>query len=303
MTDLRFDDKVVVVTGGGRGIGRGHALLLAAKGARVVIADNGADIAGRACAWRPADAVVEEIAQAGGRAVACSASVADEAGAQSIIDTAVDAFGRIDAVINNAGVHDPGRFETLSLDRIRTMLDVHYFGTLFVSRAAWPHLVDAGRGRIVNTVSEAMLGGIPELTSYGAAKGAVWGLTRNLATEGAAHGIGVNAIAPRAYTRMSASQGRQLAELYGMSEDMMAEINASMPPELCAPEAVFLSHESCSCNGEVLLTGMGGVSRLAVVRTQGIWKQALSAEDVAEDLDQIMNVDDAYVTEVTRSVL
>ncbi|RAV10355.1 short-chain dehydrogenase [Mycolicibacterium sp. GF69] len=303
MTDLRFDDKVVVVTGGGRGIGRGHALLLAAKGARVLVADNGAGIDGSPCATRPADAVVGEITQAGGRAVACSASVADEVGAQSVIDTAVEAFGRIDAVINNAGVHDPGLFETLSTDQIRGMLDVHYFGTLFVSRAAWPHLVEAGQGRIVNTVSEAMLGGIPELTSYGAAKGAVWGLTRTLATEGATHGIRVNAIAPRAYTRMSASQGQQLAQLYGMSEDTMAEINAGMPPELCAPAAAFLAHQSCSLNGEVLLTGMGGVSRLAVVRTQGIWKQSLTAEDIAENLDQIMNVDDAYVTEATRSVL
>ncbi|KUH69545.1 hypothetical protein AU184_18740 [Mycolicibacterium novocastrense] len=303
MTDLRFDGQVVVITGGGRGIGRGHATLLAAKGARVVVADNGADIDGRACASRPADAVVEEIVQAGGRAVACSASVADEAGAQSIIDAAVDAFGHIDAVINNAGVHDPGLFEELSTDRNRRMLDVHYFGTLFVSRAAWPHLIRAGGGRIVNTVSEAMLGGIPELTSYGAAKGAVWGLTRNLATEGAPHGIAVNAIAPRAYTRMSASQGPQLAQLYGMSEETMDEINASMPPELCAPAAAFLAHRSCPLNGEVLLTGMGGVSRLAVVRSQGVWKQPLTVEDIAETLDQIMNVDDAYVTEATRSVL
>lgn len=172
-----------------------------------------------------------------------------------------------------------------------------------MSKAAWPHFVRAGHGRIVNTISEAMLGGIPELTSYGSAKGAVWGLTRNLATEGAAHGIAVNAIAPRAYTRMSASQGRQLAELFDMPDDVMAEINASMPPELCAPAAAFLAHEACPLNGEVLMTGMGGVSRLAVVRTQGITKSPLSVEDIADNLDQIMNVDDSYVTEATRSVL
>ncbi|MGV0801377.1 SDR family NAD(P)-dependent oxidoreductase, partial [Mycolicibacterium elephantis] len=200
---------------------------LAARGARVVVADNGAEIDGSASPSRPADAVVAEISQAGGQAVACCASVADEDGAKSIIDAALDAFGRIDAVINNAGVHDPGLFETLSTERIRAMLDVHFFGTLFVSKAAWPHLIRAGYGRIVNTISEAMLGGIPELTSYGSAKGAVWGLTRNLATEGVVHGIGVNAIAPRAYTRMSASQGQQLAELFAMPDDVMAEINAS----------------------------------------------------------------------------
>ncbi|ORA68270.1 hypothetical protein BST23_04080 [Mycolicibacterium elephantis] len=303
MTELRFDDKVVVITGAGRGIGRCHALLLAARGARVVVADNGAEIDGSASPSRPADAVVAEISQAGGQAVACCASVADEDGAKSIIDAALDAFGRIDAVINNAGVHDPGLFETLSTERIRAMLDVHFFGTLFVSKAAWPHLIRAGYGRIVNTISEAMLGGIPELTSYGSAKGAVWGLTRNLATEGVVHGIGVNAIAPRAYTRMSASQGQQLAELFAMPDDVMAEINASMPPELCAPAAVFLAHESCALNGEVLMTGMGGVSRLAVVRTQGITNSPLTVEDIADNLDQIMNVNDAYVTEATRSVL
>jgi NAD(P)-dependent dehydrogenase (short-subunit alcohol dehydrogenase family) len=172
-----------------------------------------------------------------------------------------------------------------------------------VSHAAWPHFVKAGYGRIVNTVSEAMLGGIPELTSYGSAKGAAFGLTRNLATEGPAHGIRVNALAPRAYTRMSASHQEQLSEVLGLSKDVMDEINASMPPDLCAPAAAFLAHESCPLNGEVLLIGMGNVARVAVVRSQGIWKSPLTAEDIAENLDQILDLTDAHVTESTRSAL
>jgi NADP-dependent 3-hydroxy acid dehydrogenase YdfG len=191
-------------------------------------------------------------------------------------------FGRLDVIINNAGIHDPGLFGTLSVEQYRAMLDVHFFGSLFVAQAAWRHFIKAGYGRIVNTVSEAMLGGIPELTSYGSAKGAVFGLTRNLATEGANHGIRVNAIAPRAYTRMSGSHSDALSEVFGMSKEMIDEINASMPPELCAPAAAFLAYESCSLNGEVLQVGMGGVARIAVLRSQGISMQPLTAEDIAE---------------------
>jgi NAD(P)-dependent dehydrogenase (short-subunit alcohol dehydrogenase family) len=303
MTELRFDGRVVVITGAGRGVGRSHALLLAAKGARVVVADYGVGIDGDGSSSTPADDVVKEINDAGGEAVACFASVADESGAKSIVDNAVDAFGRIDVVINNAGIHDPGAFEDLAADQFRRMIDVHYFGTVLVTRSAWPHFVRAGYGRVVNTVSEAMLGGIPELTSYGAAKGAVFGLTRNLATEGSPHGIGVNAIAPRAFTRMSASHSERLAEVMSMPKDVMDEINASMPPDMCAPAAAFLAHESCPLNGEILLIGMGGVARIAVVRTQGVWKSPLTAEDIAENLSQIMDLNDAHVTESTRSVL
>jgi NAD(P)-dependent dehydrogenase (short-subunit alcohol dehydrogenase family) len=303
MTELRFDDRVVVVTGAGRGVGRGHALLLASKGARVVVADYGVGIDGDGSSPVPAEDVVKEITAAGGEAVACYASVADERGAKTIVDTALEVFGRIDAVINNAGIHDPALFDALSVEQFQKMLDVHFFGSMFVSRAAWPHFVEAGYGRIVNTVSEAMLGGIPELTSYGSAKGAVFGLTRNLATEGVGHGIRVNAVAPRAYTRMSASHQDALSEVLGLQKDVMDEINASMPPELCAPAAAFLAHESCLLNGEVLLIGMGSVARIAVVRSQGIWKSPLTAEDIAENIDQILDLTDAQVTESTRSVL
>ena len=303
MTELRFDDRVVVVTGAGRGVGRGHALLLASKGARVVVADYGGGIDGDGSSPAPAEDVVKEITAAGGEAVACYASVADERGAKTIVDTALEVFGRIDAVINNAGIHDPALFDALSVEQFQKMLDVHFFGSMFVSRVAWPHFVEARYGRIVNTVSEAMLGGIPELTSYGSAKGAVLGLTRNLATEGVRHGIRVNAVAPRAYTRMSASHQDALSEVLGLQRDVMDEINASMPPELCAPAAAFLAHESCPLNGEVLLIGMGSVARIAVVRSQGIWKSPLTAEDIAENLDQILDLTDAQVTESTRSVL
>ena len=297
MTELRFDDRVVVVTGAGHGIGRSHALLLAARGAHVVVADYGVGIDGAGWSRAPADAVAQEIEDSGGEAVACFASVADEPGAKSIVATAIEVFGRLDAVINNAGIHDPGLFENLSVDQFRRMIDVHYFGTLLVTRAAWPYFVEAGYGRVVNTVSEAMLGGIPELTSYGAAKGAVFGLTRNLATEGLAHGIRVNALAPRAYTRMSASHADALADYMSMSKEVMDQINASMPPEMCAPAAAFLAHESCPLNGEILQIGVGSVSRIAVVRTQGIAKTPLTAEDIAANLDSIMYAGDALVTD------
>jgi len=252
MTKLRFDGRVVVVTGAGRGIDGGGS------------------------SPTPAEDVVREINEAGG---------------------AIDAFRRIDAVINNAGIHDPGTFDELSVDQFRAMLDVHFFGTLFVTRAAWPDFAEAGYGRIVNNVPEAMLGGTPELTSYGTAKGAVFGLTRNLATEAAAQGIRVNAVAPRAYTRMSASHSDALSEYLSMPKEVMDQINASMPPEMCAPAAAFLAHESCPLNGEILQVGMGGVSRIAVVHTPGIAKSLLTAEDIAENIDAIMDARDARVTD------
>jgi NAD(P)-dependent dehydrogenase (short-subunit alcohol dehydrogenase family) len=297
VTELRFDDRVVIVTGAGRGIGRAHALAFADRGAHVVVADHGVEIDGRGSSAAPADEVVREIGDRGGEAVACYASVADEAGAASIVATAIERFGRLDVVVNNAGIHDPAPFADLSVARFRRLMDVHFFGTLLVTQAAWPHLVEAGHGRVVNTASEAMLGGISQLTGYGAAKGAVFGLTRNLATEGAAAGIGVNALAPRADTRMSASDADRLAAMFSMDAEAMALVQASMPPHLCSPAALYLGHESCPLTGEVLQVGMGGVARLAVVHTQGIAKPDLTAEDIADNIETILDVTGARVTD------
>lgn len=299
MHELRFDDRVVIITGAGRGIGRSHALLFAARGAKVVVADYGVGIDGRGSSNQPAQRVVEEIREAGGEATACFASVAEEAEAASLVDTAIDTYGRLDAVVNNAGIHDPAPFDALSTEQFQRMLDVHFLGTVFVTRAAWPHFVRAGYGRIVNTASEAMLGGISQLSSYGAAKGAVFGLTRNLATEGGRHGILANAVAPRAQTRMSDAEADRLAEIFGFDAEAQVALKASMPPDLCSPGALYLAHESCQLNGEVLQVGMGGVARLAMIHTQGIAKPGITAEDIAENIDAILDVTEARVTDAS----
>jgi NAD(P)-dependent dehydrogenase (short-subunit alcohol dehydrogenase family) len=286
--ERRFDDRVVIVTGAGRGIGRGHALLFASRGARVVVADIGGEVDGRGSSTGPADSVVAEIVDAGGDAVACCASVADEAGAESIVTTALHTYGRVDVVVNNAGIHHMGPFMTQTPDDFRRMLEVHFFGTLFMIRAAWPHFVDAGYGRIVNTATKSVFSG-NQLTSYSVAKGAVYALTRNLATEGAPHGIHVNAIAPRAFTRMS-----EFA-FASYPDDAREKARTALAPELNAPGAVYLAHESCPLNGEVLRTGMGSIGRLAVVHTQGIAGDPLTVEDIADQLDTVLDVTDATI--------
>lgn len=300
MDELRFDDRVVVVTGAGNGIGRSHALLFGERGARVVVADYGVAVDGAGSSSGPAEAVAAEIRAAGGEAAACFADVSDEDAATSIVATAVDTYGRLDAVVNNAGINDPARFEDLTSARFRRMMDVHFFGTLFVTHAAWKHFLTTGYGRIVNTTSEAMLGGIPELTSYGAAKGAVFGLTRNLATEATGTGIRVNAVAPRAHTRMSDSEKQRLAGLFGMDEGTIDAVNASMPPDMCSPAALYLAHESCTLNGEVLRVGMGSAARLAVIHTEGLTKDPITPEDIAENLSHILDVDGAALTDAAN---
>ena len=280
---LDFRDRAVVVTGAGRGIGRAHALLLAARGAGVVVGDLGVATDGSGTAGDdPAGAVVEEIVAAGGRAVASRADVSTEDGAASVVRTAIEAFGRLDAVINNAGILRTAPFDEVPRHEYLRNLDVHFFGSLFVARAAWSHLEAAGSGRIVNTVSGAMLGH-PLMTHYGSAKGAVFGLTRNLALEGAAHGILVNAIAPGAFTRMAVSSADSLSpELWAYMQ--------RMKPEHVAPVAAYLVHPSCAVTGEILTVAAGGVRRTAVVDTVGIHDPDLTPEVVAARFDEIMAV-------------
>jgi NAD(P)-dependent dehydrogenase (short-subunit alcohol dehydrogenase family) len=283
----------VIVTGAGRGIGRCHALLLASRGAQVVVADLGGKLDGSGSSSAPADEVVKEIEAAGGKAVACYASVADEAGAASIVQTALDAFGRVDVVVNNAGIANPDWFEDLSVERFRRMMEIHYLGTVNVTKAAYPHLLAGGYGRIVNTCSEAAFGSVPKATSYGSAKGGIFGFTRSLALDSVRHGIRVNAVAPRANTRLSGPA--VLAHTYDQPENLFAGTMDRFAPELVSPAVAFLAHESCELNGELLVSGGGQVMRIAAVQTNGITHDDMTPEVVAERIDAVMDMTDAQV--------
>jgi NAD(P)-dependent dehydrogenase (short-subunit alcohol dehydrogenase family) len=297
MTELRFDGRSAIVTGAGRGVGRAHALLLAARGASVVVADLGGQLDGSGSSSDPADEVVKEIEAAGGKAVACYASVASEDGARSMVQAAIDSFGSIDVLVNNAGIAAPDRFGDLADADFRRMADVHYFGTVNVVRAAWPHMVEAGYGRIVNTCSEAAFGITPKATPYGGGKGGVFGFSRSLATECLGFGIRVNMVAPRANTRLSAPE--VLAKTYDVPVEAFADFTtmAAFRPELVSPAAAYLAHESCNLNGEVLVAGAGQVFRIAVLANEGITHDDLSPEHVADGIERVMDMSGAHVIE------
>jgi NAD(P)-dependent dehydrogenase (short-subunit alcohol dehydrogenase family) len=297
MEQLRFDGRSAIVTGGGRGVGRCHALLLAARGARVVVADAGVELDGSGWSRTPADEVVDEIRSAGGEAVACTASVADETGAQAIVQTALDAFGRLDIVVNNAGIHVPWSFDDLTAEQFRTLLGVHYLGTVYVTQAAWPHLRAAGYGRIVNTCSEGSFGIHEKLTAYGGAKGGVYAFTLNLAAESTKYGITVNGVCPRPLTRMSAPE--LLAQIYDQPVEHFRESMSHLPPELVSPAAAYFAHESCQLNGIVLVSGGGQVLRVAVVENDGFTtSDPLTPEHIASNLDTILDMTTTHVMEV-----
>ncbi|NLV55749.1 MAG: SDR family oxidoreductase [Acidimicrobiales bacterium] len=281
MADLGYDGKVAVITGAGGGLGRSHALELARRGALVVVNDLGGSVDGEGGSHTAAQQVVDEIKAAGGDAVPNYDSVATPEGGAAIVQTALDAFGRVDVVINNAGILRDASFKNMDAEKLEPVIDVHLKGAFYVTQAAWNHMREQNYGRIVNTSSAAGIFGNFGQTNYGAAKAGLVGFTRVLAVEGAKNNIKANAIAPVAKTRMT-------EELLGPMADKMA-------PEYITPVVAWLAHEDVPVTGEVYSCGGGHVARIFTAVTPG-WtgKDGLSVEDVRDHFEEI-RAEDGYI--------
>jgi NAD(P)-dependent dehydrogenase (short-subunit alcohol dehydrogenase family) len=275
MSELRFDGKVAVITGSGHGLGRSHALSLAERGAKVVVNDLGGMLDGTGASAGPAADVVELIKKNGGEAVASTDNVATPEGAKAIVQAAIDAFGRLDIVVNNAGILRDRSFGKMSVEEFDQVLAVHVRGSFLVSREAFPYLKEQGYGRIINTSSPAGLFGSFGQANYSTAKMGLVGLTKTLGIEGARAGIKVNAIAPIAWTRMTESI-------------LPAEFEAKFTAEAVSSLVTFLAHESCEASGEVFSVGAGRVARVFVAEGPGWSQDDHTVEDIRDNWEAIM---------------
>jgi NAD(P)-dependent dehydrogenase (short-subunit alcohol dehydrogenase family) len=273
MADIGYDGKVAIITGAGGGLGRCHALELARRGARIVVNDLGGSVTGEGGDKGPADHVVDEIEALGGEAVADANSVATPEGGEAIVQTALDAFGTVDIVINNAGILRDKTFHNLTPDLVNPVLDVHLRGAFYVTIPAWKVMRDKGYGRVINTSSNSGLLGNFGQANYGAAKMGLVGLTRVLANEGRKHNIRSNAIAPVAKTRMT--------------EDLLGPLGDALDPALVTPLVCWLASEECDTTGEVFSAAGGIISRYFIGLTPGYFKSDLSVEDVRDNWDAI----------------
>jgi len=288
MGDFRFDGQVAIVTGAGGkapSLGRAHALYLAARGARVVVNDLGTGPDGRGVLRANADEVVEEIRRAGGEAVADTNSVADPEGAAAIIKTALDAFGGVHILVNNAGIAHLADFDDISDSDVRKMIDVHLLGQIWMCRAIWPHMERQGYGRIVNVGSAAMFGTAGSAI-YGAAKAGAYSLSKGLAVQGESCGIKINTLLPRAGT---------LAITHLQEEsDRTAEI-MGLRAELVAPIVALLAHSKCPCTGKGIEAGGGRAWEVAYAVTHGYRSDNLDLEDLAAHWEEVVDRTDLQV--------
>ncbi len=277
MAELRFDGRVAVITGAGRGLGRVYALLLAKRGAKVVVNDIGAGLSGEGLDTGPADEVVRAIKAAGGEAVACAESVATPKGGKAIIESALDHYRRVDIVIHNAGNVRRGAMDEITQEDFDAVLDVHLHGGFHVVRPAFPLMKKAGYGRIVLASSVVGLYGNNCAPNYTVSKMGLIGLSNIVALEGAPEGIKSNCILPGALTRMAD----------GAKNIDPSSYPPTMQPEMVAPVVAYLAHESCKITGELLSSIGGRVSRAYIAETPGVYRDTWTVEDVAANLDGI----------------
>ncbi len=270
---LGFDGKVAIITGAGGGLGKQHALLLASRGALVVVNDLGGAVDGTGADVGAAQLVVDEITAAGGEAVADANSVATPEGGAAIVQAAIDAFGRVDIVVNNAGILRDKSFANMNPDLVDPVIDVHLRGAFHVTQPAWQHMREQNYGRIISTSSSTGLFGNFGQANYGAAKMGLVGLTRVLAVEGAKYGIKANVIAPLALTRMT--------------ESLLGPLGEKVAPERVSPVVAYLAHESCEATGRVFSVGGGRVAEVFIGEAQGFHSGELTPEVVAENWETI----------------
>jgi NAD(P)-dependent dehydrogenase (short-subunit alcohol dehydrogenase family) len=279
MDKFRFDGRVAVITGAGRGLGRAYALLLASRGAKVVVNDTGTSRHGEGSDAGPAQDVVDEIRSAGGEAVACTDSVATPEGARAIIETATREFGSLDILIHNAGINRAKPLEQMSWEEFSDVLAVHLHGAVHLVRAALPIMYAANYGRIVLTSSIAGLYSDKTNGAYSAAKAGLIGLSNVIAVEGGEHGVTCNALVPAAVTRLS--------------EGIDTSAFPTMTPEQVAPLVGWLVHESCTATGEILVALAGRLAKAYLNETRGVWHPEWAIEQVAAEMPAISDRRDA----------
>ncbi len=275
MADIRFDGKVAIVTGAGGGLGRQHALELARRGAKVVVNDLGGSMDGSGGGSDAAQAVVAEIKSAGGEAIANGSSVTDDAGVELMVKHAMDAWGRIDILIANAGVLRDKSFSKMEIADFEFVLDVHLLGTVKPAKAVWEIMKTQNYGRIVVTTSSSGLYGNFGQTNYGAAKLGIIGFMNTLKLEGQKNNIHVNAIAPVAATRMTESL-------------MPPEVLKRLAPEYVTPGVVYLCSEEAP-TGAILTAGGGAFALAKIFETEGVYlgEDGLSVEEVRDNWAKI----------------
>ena len=276
---LDYTGKVVIVTGAGGGLGRCHALEFARRGAKVVVNDLGGSVDGSGGSSEAADKVVEEIKAAGGEAMSNGSSVTDDAGVANMVSQTMDAYGRIDVLVNNAGVLRDKSFAKMEIADFDFVVDVHLFGTMKPTKAVWPIMKEQGYGRILVTSSSSGLYGNFGQSNYGAAKLGVVGFINTLKLEGQKDNIHVNALAPVAWTRMT-------------SNLMPPEMEDALAPEQVTPAVVFMCSEQAP-TGKIICAGAGAYAAAQIVETRGMYLgTAPTAEDVADNWEQISKLDD-----------